>query len=131
MWSLFETACYWNSNGKFGYAAYATPAVAPIRLADAASRSAVIENIQVSIIDVARSVTGKKLEDHIPVHTLLEEAQIPSCNQMAVKALATETWKAASNLTEENKAGNPLGNLIFNSRNLSQRATRSANKGLI
>ncbi len=114
--------------GKVGYAA---PAVAPIRLSEHDPRSGAIDDIQVSINAVARSLTGRKLTDHIPVGSLLKEAHIPSYNQMSVKALAIETWKAASVMHQESKTENPLKKLILNPSVVRNRITRSAIKGLI
>ena len=77
--------------GKVGYAA---AAVAAPRLTDGEPAGEVLTGVQTGINDVARAILGVSLKDRIPVSSLLQRAQVPSYNQMVVKAVALETWKA-------------------------------------
>jgi hypothetical protein len=67
--------------------------------------------------------------DHIRVGELLQRAQLPSYNQMAVKAIAMETWNAAISNNGPNGSRNIVGKLIFNCQTVDARPTRSKTAG--
>jgi hypothetical protein len=86
--------------------------------------------IQVAINDVARSVSGYKREDHIPIEDLVESAKLMSLNQLVVRATAMAAWNA--HMSDDGEAGtrNPVGNLMFDSGNaLTVRLTRGVTAG--
>jgi hypothetical protein len=98
-----------------GKLSHALPAVAAQRLPGSTETASILSaKLQVSINDVARSVVGTKRMDHIRVGELLQRAQLPSYNQMAVKAIAMETWNAAISKDGPNGSRNIVGKLIYN-----------------
>ena len=54
----------------------------------------ILAGVQTGINDVARAILGTTRKEHIPVSTLLQSTYLPTYNQMVVKAVALETWKA-------------------------------------
>ena len=117
--------------GKLGYAA---AAMAPIRLHSGDPVPESVKAIQVAVNDVARTLTGSKRKDHIKVEDLLEQAQLPSYNRMVIRATALETWKAFHSSDGPQGDRNPLGLLIFGSRDDTApplKATRAAAAGKI
>ena len=118
-----------------GKAGYAIAAVAtPRREGNTSTPSAVGREIQVALNDVARSITGKRRQDHINIADLLSMAGMPSFNFMSVYALAMETWKAFISEDGIDGSRNPLGLLLFPPSgalvNLA-RSSRSASAGEI
>jgi hypothetical protein len=73
---------------------------------------------QVTLNNVARTITGKKREDHIKVDRLLHDAGIPSLNQVSVKSTAMETWKAFHSRDGRDAERNLLGKAIFGSNKI-------------
>jgi len=116
--------------GKVGYA---IAAVASPRLeGNFSSPPAACKEIQVALNDVARSITGKKRQDHINIPNLLSSAGLPSLNYMSVHALAMETWKAFKSKDGMNGSRNPLGLLLFPADlSESARSSRSASAGVV
>jgi hypothetical protein len=90
---------------------------------------------QVALNDVARTITGKKREDHIKIDKLLHDAGIPSLNQVSVKSTAMETWKAFHSRDGGDAERNLLGKAIFGSNKIihdgGARSTRSKASGEI
>jgi hypothetical protein len=74
--------------GKF---APALAAVARPRLDNEDNASVIWSKIQVAFNDVARSITGVRRPDHVPIPDLLNLAGIESANRMVVKAIAART----------------------------------------
>ena len=120
--------------GKVSYAAAAT--LAPRLPGDSSPPSEASKTIQIALNDVARTLTGHKRSDHIPVSTLLHSAQLPSLNEVAVKALAIEAWKAFHSDDGPGASRNPLGTAIFDCGDESKSAfpnknTRARSQGHI
>ncbi len=95
--------------GKSGYGSAA--AISP-RLKESDPTSSAVASVQVAINDVARSVTGTKRTDKLPVATLLKQSSLPSLNRLTVRNLALETWKAIRIRDGPGGQPNPLGRLI-------------------
>jgi hypothetical protein len=121
--------------GKVGYAA---AAVLRPRLDERdPPPSASYKSIQVAINDTARSLIGSKREDHIKVGTLLRRARLPSLNQIAVKAMALDSWKAFqsydSPVTDMNapRARSLISRLTFNSLTSAERTSRARTDGQV
>ena len=117
-----------------GKVSYAIAAVIPPRLGSYdAQPSAALKSIQVSINDVARSITGKTRTDHVRVPDLLHNAGLPSLNEIVVRAVAMETWKANHSSDGGNGGRNPIGKIIFSSSPIveNERLTRSKTAGIV
>eukprot|EP00095_Tigriopus_kingsejongensis_P001731 maker-scaffold514_size150699-snap-gene-0.27 protein:Tk01731 transcript:maker-scaffold514_size150699-snap-gene-0.27-mRNA-1 annotation:"far upstream element-binding protein 3 isoform x4" len=96
--------------GKVGFGA---AAVASPRLAeDNAPPSKAYKAVQVAN-DVARTRTGQKRKDWVRITDLLNLAGLSLMNELAVRAIALEAWKAFHSSDGENGGRNPLGNIIF------------------
>jgi hypothetical protein len=89
---------------------------------------------------VARSITGRKRTDHVKIPSLLYQAGLPSLNELAVRAVAIESWKANHSSDGKNGGRNPIGKFIFpatpTTSNIdssidSSRTTRSKTAGII
>ena len=117
--------------GKLSYGAAA--AITPRLPGDTSSPSGAAKAIQVAVNDIARTLTGHKRTDHVPVPTLLSEAELPSLNQVAVRALAIETWKAYHSSDGPDRTRNPLGAAIFceNPKVSNPKLTRSKTEGQV
>jgi hypothetical protein len=85
--------------------------------------SEALYSIQIAINDVARSVVGCRIEDHITVKDLLESAKL------VVKSTAMAAWSAY--VSNKSKAGtrNPVGRLMFNRDLVVLRPTRATAAG--
>jgi hypothetical protein len=88
----------------------------------------------VAINDVARSITGRKRTDHVKIPSLLYQAGVPFLNELAVRAVAMESWKA--NHSSDGKNGERNPKFIFpatptTSSTDSSRTTRSKTAGII
>ena len=117
--------------GKIGYGAAA--AITPRLPGDSTSPTGPTKTIQVALNDVARTLTGNKRTDHVTIPTLLQKAGLPSLNQIAVRSLAVETWKAYHSNDGPDNSRNPLGAAIFcaNPSEGSVKPTRSKAEGQI
>jgi hypothetical protein len=97
--------------------------------------SAAYKSVQVAINDVARSITGTKRTDHVKIPSLLYRAGLPSVNELAVRAVAMESWKANHSSDGKNGERNPIGKFIFPANPTSSidssRTTRSRTAGII
>jgi len=116
--------------GKVGYgiAAVSTPRLE----GDTSSPSQNTMSIQVAMNDVARTLSGCVRRDHIKVQDLLTRASMPSYNEVSVRAIAMETWKAYHSLDGPDGSRNPLGKLIFSEGITSDsRTSRAATEGII
>ena len=100
--------------GKLGYAA---AAMGSVRLVESDPVPDATKSIQVAINDVARTLTGSTRSDRLRIPDLLKKAGLPMYNRMVVKAVALETWKAFHSSDGPNGDRNPLGLLMFGSRN--------------
>jgi hypothetical protein len=114
-----------------GKLAHCLPVVAQPRLPGSAKLNPeALSAIQAAINDVARSVSGYKREDHIPIEDLLESAKFMSPNQLVVRATAMAAWNA--HVSDDSVAGtrNPVGLLMFDSgKALTVRPTRATTGG--
>jgi hypothetical protein len=72
------------------------------------------KRIQVSINNVARTLTQTPKTQHVRLRDLLDKAGIPSYNEMVVKAVAAEAWNASNSKDGPNGAHNPMGQVMFN-----------------
>jgi hypothetical protein len=120
--------------GKISFALAAV--VAPRLGSGGAPPSAAYKSVQVAINDVARSITGIKRTDHMKIPSLLHLAGLPSVNELAVRAVAMESWKANHSSDGKNGERNPIGKFIFpatptTSSLDSSRTTRSKTAGII
>jgi hypothetical protein len=118
--------------GKFNHAlaAVATPRLAEAYGMDNGHANAAYKQAQIGFNDVARTLTGKRRINHIPIPTLLSEARITPVNAMIVKALAMEAWNAYHSCEGEDGARNPIGALIFDGTD-GRRNTRAAMAGKV
>jgi hypothetical protein len=119
--------------GKIGYA---IAAVAAPRLEhNEAQPSTACKAVQVAINKVARSITGVKRTDHVRIPDLLHKAGLPSVNELTVKAVAMESWKANHISDGRNGERNLIGKIIFPSTAASSsdinRSSRSKTAGII
>jgi hypothetical protein len=117
-----------------GKVAYAAAAVASPRLDLSGSAMAGEKSTQTAINDVARSLTGNRRADHVPIDDLLSKAAFTSYNELVVKATAMETWKAYWSTDGPDGSRNPLGLIMFGSRenpNISQRSSRSRTANIV
>jgi hypothetical protein len=120
-----------------GKISFALAAVVAPRLGNGESLpSAAYKSVQVAINDVARSITGRKRTDHVNIPSLLYRAGLPSVNELAVRAVAMESWKANHSSDGKNGERNPIGKFIFpdtptTSSIDSSRTTRSKTAGII
>ena len=114
-----------------GKLSHALAAVASPRLReDDQSQNASYKAVQVAINDVARTLTGVKRSDHIPVKDLLNKAGLPSVNRLVVKAVAMEAWKAYASTDGGGGSRKPIGSMMFDC-NIETRPTRSTEAGLV
>jgi hypothetical protein len=60
---------------------------------------------QISVNNVARMLTGTRRTEHRKVAELLQAARLPTINELAVVATATETWRAYHSKDGGGKAG--------------------------
>ena len=97
-----------------GKVSYALAAVASPRLDPRATElPAACKPVQVAINDVARTILGKKREDHIKLPLLLHRAGLPSYNNMIIRAMAMEAWKAFHSDDGGCGGRNLVGKLVF------------------
>ncbi len=93
---------------------------------------------QLAMNRAARTITGHRLTDKVPVGDLLKAANLPSLNRATIKAVAMEAWKAFVTHDGDSSSGcgnnygsrNPLGLLLFDSSSTISR-TRAGSNGLI
>jgi hypothetical protein len=71
--------------------------------------------IQISLNNVARSITGSRRNDRTHVVDLLETARLPSVNSMTVSAVVMEAWHAYRSNDGGNGDRNPIGSMVFDS----------------
>jgi hypothetical protein len=83
---------------------------------------------QVAVNDVARTLTGTLRTEHRKVADLLEAARLPTVNELAVVATATETWRAFHSVDGGHGSRNPLGQLMFGGGNIAPNARASRSK---
>jgi hypothetical protein len=113
-----------------GKISFALAAVVDPRLGSGdAPPSAAYKSVQVAI-------TGRKRTDHVKIPSLLYQAGLSSLNELAVRAVAMESWKANHSSDGKNGGRNPIGKFIFpatptNSSIDSSRTTRSKTAGII
>ena len=117
--------------GKLTYGAAA--AITPRLPGDASLPSGSAQDIQVALNDVARTLTGHRRADRVPVPSLLKSAGLPSFNAVAVRSVAVETWKAFHSKDGPQASRNPLGLAIFGDKDslFSQRTTRAKCDGQV
>ncbi len=102
--------------------------ILPPRLNDSSPTNVLMNKLQVSLNDVGRAIIRSSKSDRKKVEEVLQESNIPSINQLVIKTICVETWKAL-NVRDANNVGlNPLGMLLDNRPNS---ATRAANLGCL
>jgi hypothetical protein len=115
--------------GKF---LHALAAVARPRLSDEENVSSTWSKIQVVLNNVARSITGVRLWDHIKIPDLLDLAGIQSANRMVVKAVSMEAWMCKSSSNGKDSVRNYVRSILFdNNKSNTGKKTRSAKTGEI
>jgi hypothetical protein len=92
---------------------HALAAVANPRLSEEAPTNGIDRRIQVSLNNVARTITQTPKTAHVRVATLMANAKIPLYNRMVVRAVATEVWNARNSVDGPNGSHNPAGNVLF------------------
>jgi hypothetical protein len=100
-------------NGKL---LHAMAAVTMPRLGSSSCQTASDRATQVAVNDVARTLTGTRRTEHVRVGDLLHRARVPSVNELAIVATATETWRAYHSEDGGQGQRNPLGQLMFGGR---------------
>jgi hypothetical protein len=121
----------------YGKLSYAITTIVPPR--SDGPPSALVHAIEVALRDVARTLAGKKREDRIKMEDLHALANIPTLNELVVKALASEAWGAYHSCDGPAGSRNPLGLATFGDNgsdldlepNLKSSRTRSDTAGLI
>ena len=93
-----------------------------VRLMDTDQHTKGSSAIQVLINDVARLITGLRRTDHIRIRNLLDKAQVPSLNEVVVRASGMLAWSMTS-------PKHPLHHIYEESRLDS--VTRSSSAGLL
>ncbi len=106
--------------GRLSYAALAT--LTP-RLHEDEPTVAAIHKLQVCINHAARTILGLSTADKIRTENLLVKTGLPSLNQLLVKGLAIECWRALNSAT-------PLGTVISGGHKTS-RPTRMASSNML
>jgi hypothetical protein len=115
--------------GKF---AHALAAVTRPRLDQEDNASVIWSKIRVAFNDVARSITGVRRRDHVPIPDLLDLAGIESANRMVVKAIAAKTWSCYHNNDGQDGSMNHIGSILFtDNKTATAKTTRSARTGQI
>jgi hypothetical protein len=71
------------------------------RLSEEAPTNGIDRRIQVSLNNVARTITQTPKTAHVRVTTLLANAKIPSNNNMVVRAMATKVWNARNSVDDQ------------------------------
>jgi hypothetical protein len=75
--------------------------------------SSTIKSVEVAVNDVARSLTGLKRTDRITLEKLHKRARIPTFNQVVIKSVVSECWRAFTSRDGINGQRNMLGMLMF------------------
>jgi exonuclease III len=117
----------------FGKLSHAAAAVVTPRTSDVHANAA-YSAVQVHVNNVARTLIGAKKSEHRRVEDILDRAKFPSVNELVVRAVATETWKAHRSLDGNNGERNPLGKLMFgpvSDVSADVRPTRSVASGIV
>jgi hypothetical protein len=96
-----------------GKIAHTLPAVAAPRLLPSNEQNAAYARAQVTVNNVAWTITVSKRSDHIWVDLLHQRAGIPSVNQKLVKAVAMEAWLAFTSVDGGDGARNAVGCLAL------------------
>ena len=109
--------------GRLGYGSV----LFPPRLTPGDPTCQLLQSLQTTINDIARSLLGVTRADRIPVEQLLAEASMPVLNRLVVKSIVCETWKSLCSSDGPDGGMNPLG--MFLSPPTSARTTRSASYG--
>jgi hypothetical protein len=115
-----------------GKIAHCLPVVVRPRLpGSTAATQEALSQVQVAVNDVARSVVGCRMEDHVAIGDQLEAAKYLSLNlQQAVKATAMSAWSAYHSSDGTNRIRNPVGEAMFSGAELpTARSLRSAMAG--
>eukprot|EP00095_Tigriopus_kingsejongensis_P005594 snap_masked-scaffold12_size759060-processed-gene-6.3 protein:Tk05594 transcript:snap_masked-scaffold12_size759060-processed-gene-6.3-mRNA-1 annotation:"rna-directed dna polymerase from mobile element jockey-like" len=97
--------------GKVGYAAAVVVPPRLISVNEPTSNS--LKATQVAINDVARTVIGQSRGDRVRIPDLLHRAGLPSLNQIAIKSVAIEAWKAFQSTDGGSGERNPIGKVVF------------------
>jgi hypothetical protein len=115
--------------GKFSHA---LAAVARPRLSNEENASSTWSKIQVAVNNVARSITGVRLRDHVRIPDLLDRAGIPSANRMVVKVVSMEAWMCKSSSDGKDGVRNYVGAILFDDNKTDTgKMTRLAKTGKI
>jgi hypothetical protein len=114
----------------FGKIGHALAVVAAPRLSTETPTVGGLKAIQVSLNNVARSVTGCKRSDHVTVRELNKKARFPQLNELVTRTVAMETWSAFNSKEGSDKGRNPLGVHMFGSSGYF-RDSRAAAAGLV
>jgi hypothetical protein len=111
---------------------HALAAVARPRLENEDNASVIWSKIQVAFNDMARSITGARRRDHVPIPDLLDLARIKSANRMVVKAVAAKTWSCFHSNNGQDGSRNHVGSILFNdNKTATSKTTRLARTGQI
>jgi hypothetical protein len=114
-----------------GKLAHCLPVVARLRLPGSTRLiPEALASVQVAINNMARSISGYRREDHIPIKDLLEGAKLMLLNQLVVRATAIAAWNAHVSDNGVDGLRNPVGDLMFGNGNAPKvRPTRATAAG--
>ena len=96
-----------------GMVSHALAAVAAPRLSPENVVCPAYSSIQVSLNDIARTILGKKRTDHVRVQRLLDKAGMPSANELIIRTICLEAWKAFGSTDGGDGQRNPIGSILF------------------
>lgn len=103
----------------------------PVRMTPTDSTCQLLQQIQTSINEMARQLLGVSRMDRTPVEELLVRSNLPILNRVVVKTILSEAWKCLHSCDGPDGGMNPLGRILSGTPSLSQRATRSADTGVL
>ncbi len=84
----------------------------PPRLLQGDPSCQLLQDAQVLVNDMARSLVGVTRADQVPVRELLEETGLPSLNQVVVKTILLVAWKCLQSSDGPCGSQNPLGRIL-------------------
>ncbi len=116
--------------GKLGYGSI----LLPPRLSSEEPSCQLLQQIQITINDMARLLLGASREDKITVEELLARTKLPALNRLVIRTVLCETWKSLRSYDGPEGSLNPLGKILIGtspSPSPVPRGTRSAKAGTL
>ncbi len=104
----------------------------PPRLTAEDKACQLLQQVQVTVNDMARLLLGVSRADKMPVEELVARSGLPAINRVVIKTILCEAWKCLRSHDNPDGGMNPLGRILSGPPNAStQRSTRAANAGEI